>query len=130
MADVAAVFDLPYPQARLQLKKVERKPEKDIVENPAAILTAVFYPALSKVYNNQVKAKTHSNAVRAAVDIYLIKAKTGKLPAMLPAGLPRGLFSNQPFEYEKTSDGFILRCRGKDLLKNKFHQYKFKLKKS
>jgi hypothetical protein len=64
-----------------------------------------------------------------AVEIYLIKAKTGRLPDEFPAGSPKDLFSDEDFEYEKKNSGFVLRCRGKDLLKDKIHEYEFKVKK-
>ena len=59
----------------------------------------------------------------------MIKAKTGKLPDTLPAGLPGDLFSSKPFGYEKTPEGFILRCQGKDLGRNEVYEYEFKMKK-
>jgi hypothetical protein len=74
-------------------------------------------------------SKTLFNAIIAAVEIYIVKAKTSRLPDTLPAGLPRDLFSGKDFEYEKTKDGFILRCRGKDLDKDEFYQYEFKVPK-
>jgi len=45
-----------------------------------------------------------------------------------PEGLPKDLFSGKDFRYEKTADGFTLRCRGKDLDKNETYQYEFKVK--
>jgi hypothetical protein len=65
----------------------------------------------------------------SAVDIYIINAKTGDLPNAIPAGLPRDLFSGEDFEYEKTADGFILRCQAKDLLKDEIYEYEFKVAK-
>jgi hypothetical protein len=47
----------------------------------------------------------------------------------LPAGLPKDAFSGKDFKYEKTKDGFVLRCRGRDLGKDKLYQYEFKLSK-
>jgi len=64
-----------------------------------------------------------------AVDIYIINAKTGKLPDAIPASLPKDMFSGKDFEYEKTADGFILRCQGRDLLKDEVHEYEFKVAK-
>jgi len=129
MADIQTAMDLPYPQAYAKLEQLCEKPQKEITENPDAILTAILLPALGKVHSITVKAETLSNAVRAAVEIYIIKAKTGRLPDNLPMGLPKDLFSGKDFEYIKTSDGFILRCQDKDLLKDKIHEYKFKVKR-
>ena len=50
-------------------------------------------------------------------------------PVLAPAGLPPDLFSGRDFQYEKTKDGFVLRCQGKDLSKDKIYEYEFKVKK-
>jgi len=47
----------------------------------------------------------------------------------LPAELPGDLFSGKDFQYEKTTEGFILRCQGEDLYKNEVYEYEFKVKK-
>jgi len=39
------------------------------------------------------------------------------------------LFGGEDFEYKKTEEGFMLQCRGKDLDKDKIHQYEFKVAK-
>ena len=128
-AAVKAALDLPYAQAFAELKKIEQKVKKDVIENPDATGTAILAGPFARICSQKVKAKTFSNAIKTAIDVYLIKAKTGKLPDALPAGLPGDLFSGKPFEYKKTGDGFILRCQGKDLEKDEIHQYEFKVKK-
>jgi len=46
----------------------------------------------------------------------------------LPAGLPGDLFSGKDFKYKKTTEGFTLRCQGKDLSKDEIYKYEFKVK--
>ena len=121
--------DLPYPQSYEQLKKLAKKPAIESKKNPDAIMSTFLTPALSRVVNLDLKTRTHFNAVKTALNLYIIKAKTGKLPDELPKDMPKDLFSGKDFEYEKTKDGFVLRCRGKDLVKNKIHQYEFKIPK-
>lgn len=130
MNGVQAVLDTPisYPQTYEKLLELGEKLAKE-AEKKDAPLAIIFAPAVNRIYSLSVRGKTHSNAVRAAVDIYLVKAKAGKLPDSLPAGLPKDLFSGRDFEYEKTARGFILRCRGKDLSKNEIYEYKFEVKK-
>jgi len=120
---------MPYAGIYEELKKLSDKPGKDAVGDPGVTLTAALAPALSKVYGSEVRAKTHSNAVKAAVEIYILKATTGKLPDGLRVGLPKDLFSGQDFGYEKKSDGFVLHCLGKDLDKDQIHEYEFKVLK-
>ena len=129
MAGLISTLDLPYAQAYKKLKALGDKPEKDAIENPDASLTAILAPACPRVYHYQVKHSTFYNAILTAVDIYLIKARTGRLPDMLPIGSPKDLFSGKDFRYERKENSFILRCRGKDLDKRKIHEYEFKLKK-
>jgi len=124
-----AALDLPCQQAYDRLNELNERLLKDVVENPDAILSAVFAPAVGRVYGQAVRVQTFSNAIRAAVDIYTIKARTGRLPDALPAGSPKDLFSGKDFEYERKDGGFILRCQGKDLLKDEIREYEFKIKK-
>jgi len=120
---------LPYPQTYVKLGELGQNIIQEAEENPDATLTSISLPALGKIYDIAVRRKTHSNAIQAAIEIYIIKAKTRRLPDKLPGGLPKDLFSGKDFEYERTKDGFILRCQGKDLDKDEIHQYEFKVRK-
>ncbi len=120
---------MPYAQMYDQLQKLSDKPGKDVAGDPGATLTAALAPALSKVYGHEIRGKTHTNAVKAAVEIYILRATTGKLPDGLPAGLPKDLFSGRDFGYEKKSGGFVLHCLGKDLDKGEIHAYEFAVSK-
>ena len=62
---------------------------------------------------------------QAGVAVCLKRAETGALPQVLPEGLPKDPFSGQDFQYERKGAGFVLRCRGKDLAKNKTYEYAF-----
>jgi hypothetical protein len=129
MDAVQAAFDLPYPQAYSKLKHLDEKPSKEFSKNPDATLTAACSPTWLRIYALSIRLRTHSNAIKAAIEIYIIKAKTGKMPDALPTNLPPDLFSGKTFQYEKTKDGFVLRCQSKDLDKNKAYEYEFKVKK-
>ena len=85
-------------------------------------------PAFGQVRSLATRIRTHDNAIRTAVEIYMIKAKTGKLPEALPAGLPGDLFSGKDFEYQITDEGFILRCQGTDLSRDEVYEYEFGVK--
>ena len=129
VTSVQIALDLPYPKSRNQLEQLREKAEKQGKDNPGSILSAALWPAVTKICTLEVRALTNVNALKAAIDIYIAKAKTGRLPDTLPSGLPRDLYSGKDFEYEKTKDGFILRCRGKDLDKDEFFKYEFKVPK-
>jgi hypothetical protein len=122
-------FDLPYPEAYAKLKELTEKVKKEAIKEPEAALAGLFLPAFRPLYMVDLRDKNQTDAVRVAIDVYIIKAKTGRLPGSLPTGSPKDLFSGEDFEYQKTSDGFVLRCRGKDLQKDKIHEYEFKVRK-
>jgi hypothetical protein len=126
-SQTAEAVELPYAQAFATLRQLENKPERDAAENPDATVAAIFAPACAPVFTQAQRQKNKSNAIRAAVEIYTVKAQTGSLPDALPAGVPKDLFSGKDFEYEKKDDGFILRCRGKDLQDGKLYEYEFKV---
>jgi hypothetical protein len=118
-----------YAKVYSELKELHKQPHKDLAENKIdAYITSIVSPAFDKIVSIETRDKTFSNAVRVAIEIYIQKAQTGQLPETLPAGLPKDLFSGKDFRYEKTADGFTLRCRGKDLDKNETYSYEFKVK--
>ena len=118
-----------YTKKYSELKKLAERAQSEKEENTNAVLTAFLAPTTAKAYNNSVRANAINNATRTAVDLYIIKARTGKLPDGLPADSPKDPFSGRDFEYEVTKDGFILRCQAEDLEKKEIHQYEFKVKK-
>lgn len=126
---VFSALKAPYPQVYNKLKEIDKKAAEDYKENPDAFIAMLLAPATWKIYNNGIQSETSSNAVKTAIGLYMVKAHTGKLPDELPAGMPGDLFSGKDFEYEKTADGFILRCQGRDLDKDEIYEYKFKVKK-
>jgi hypothetical protein len=129
VTSVQAALDLPYPQSHKQLEQLSEKVEKQAADNPAAILSTALWPAVTRICTLDVKARTQFNALKAAIEVYIVRAKTGRLPEKLPADMPKDLFSGKDFEYEKTKDGFILRCQGKDLDKDEIFKYEFKVRK-
>lgn len=121
--------DLPYPQSYEQLEKLAKKPAFESKKNPDAIMSTLLTPALSRILCIDLKTRTQFNAVKTALNLYIIRAKSMQLPDELPADLPKDLFSGKDFEYDETKDGFVLRCQGKDLGKDKIYEYEFKVKK-
>jgi hypothetical protein len=129
ITSVQIALDLPYPQSYKQLKQLHEKAEQQTTDNPAAILSAAVFPAVTRICTLGIRADNNTNVLKSAIDIYIAKAKTGSLPDTLPADLPKDLYSGKDFEYEKTKDGFVLRCRGKDLDKDEIFKYEFKVPK-
>jgi hypothetical protein len=122
-------YDLPYPQAKQKLDNIYGEVQKTAKEKPEAAIVGVLLPAINRVLTIDTREKTHLNAVIAGIDIYIIRAKAGKLPDEMPAGLPKDLFSGKDFLYEKTDAGFTLTGQGKDLDKDIVQKYEFKITK-
>ncbi len=115
--------DMPYQQKYLVLQELE---DELGVGNPiVGILGLHVLSNVVEQHDIYIRGIANFNAIRAAIEIYLVKAETGQLPEMLPAHLPKDPFSSQDFEYEATSQGFVLRCREKEIGANKVREYEF-----
>jgi len=121
---------LPYTQICAKLDGlIEQWSQEEEEDNPDAIFTAYFFPMRTRLYQSTVRQQNHVNALKTAIDLYIIKIRTGQLPDTLPADSPPDLFSGKSFAYAKTAEGFILRCQGKeDPKKDEVHEYEFKAK--
>lgn len=138
MNGVIAAFDMPYTEGCDAITRLTQKAKEDSKSKPEATFAAAIVsafnsepgviPPYSKMLSNVVLQQTQDNAIRAAIEIYLIKARTGTLPENLPGGLAGDVFSGKPFVYDKTADSFILGCQGKDLSNGETYKYKFSVK--
>ena len=122
------VLSMPmqYEKAHLQLEQLANDFDPN---DPSSGIAGAFMPALARILTSKTRTETHANAIKAAIEVLVVSAKTERLPDALPAGLPGDLFSGKPFQYEKTKGGFVLHCRGKDLDKDETYKYEFKVKK-
>ena len=80
-------------------------------------------------YADYVEQEARINGTKAAVEIYLVLAKTGKLPHQLPPNLPKDPFTGKDFGYEMTDEGFALRCAGESFKKRKEHLLEFRVRR-
>jgi hypothetical protein len=120
---------MTYAKKYRELEKLDKRAKSEAKDNTDAALTAFLAPTSAMAYNRSVGANALNNATKTAIDIYIMKAKEGKLPDGIPAGSPKDPFSGKDFQYEKTKDGFILRCLAEDLEKDEIHQYEFNIPK-
>lgn len=115
----------PYEEVHAQLEQLGSGLDPNV---PSSAIAGVMLPAFSRVYTLGARSEAHVNAARAGVEVCLQKVNSGKLPTTLPVGLPKDPFSGQDFRYERTDDGFVLRCQGKDLDKDVAAGFKFVVK--
>jgi len=84
---------------------------------------------INGLFESQVRHTAQINSIKAAVDVYLVLAKTGQLPKELPDYLPKDPYTGLDFLYEITDEGFALRCQDAEFLRRKNKWLEFKVKK-
>jgi len=124
--------EMTYEQKYALMKSLTNKLRDEYDDDPV-VAQVLYRCATDSVilgqYSKQVGHIAHINGIKTAVEIYLVLAKTGKLPEKLPDYLPKDPFTGQDFVYEITDDGFALRCQGEEFLRRMNHFLEFKVKK-
>jgi hypothetical protein len=115
----------PCVEAYAKLQELAQQTERDAAKDPAIHLFRAGVPAVAKVYATQVRHTADLRALQTAVEVYLTKAATGRLPQTLPLVAPKDPYTEGQFKYEPTTNGFVLRCGAKDLDKNDVREYQF-----
>ncbi|MCP4263826.1 MAG: hypothetical protein GY774_40920 [Planctomycetes bacterium] len=124
--------EMTYEQKYAQMQRLVDELEKgDMIGQIVKYLMPVCGtdPLANGNYPFQVAHVAHTNGIKAAVEVYLVLAKTGQLPKTLPYGLPNDPFTGKDFIYEITDDGFVLRCQGEDFQERGKRRLEFKVKK-
>ena len=98
--------EMTYEQKSLEIQRLG-----NIMHEKCAVYNT---EQIDEHYNLKVRNTAQFNALKAAIEIYLIRAKTGQLPEALPAGLPKDPYSGQDFGYEITEEGFTFHSQGED----------------
>jgi hypothetical protein len=129
MDRVQAAFLQPYETARAQIQQLDKQLVEDFDRNPDATLAMCVAPTFSTIHMLSVRLQAQSNALRAALGVYLSQAQTGRLPETLPESAPGDPFSGKPLQYEKANDQFVLRWQDRvNSEKAGANQYEFKIK--
>jgi hypothetical protein len=121
--------DMPYTQKYVVLQELKEELVNHPVDDPVDILWLFLPSNVVKQHNIYVRGIANFNGTRAAIEIYMVKAETGQLPEMLPAHLPKDPFTGKDFEYDTAKDGFVLRCREKEIGENKLWEYEFSIQR-
>ena len=107
--------NMPYTGKCSELQRLTDKLKKDAGLDPGAIgLIMNCADSVLKLYEIQVDYQAHFNALKVAIEIYLIRAETGELPREFPDDLPIDPYSGEDFGYEITNEGFRLHCQIED----------------
>jgi hypothetical protein len=120
---------MSYEQKYIRLENMAEQYQERAKTNPEIILAVqIRAESVPGLYSIGITHVALFNAVTAAIEIYLLKATNGQLPEALPEGLPKDPFSGNDFEYKATKEGFVLRCRAKDIAWGGVRQYEFKVR--
>lgn len=103
--------DRPYTETYPEIHGIVLTLEKELEADPATLGLSVWADNALNLYSVQVRHKARLRAMMAALEIYRIAAETKKLPDTLPSHAPLDPYSAEPFEYEITANGFLLRCQ-------------------
>jgi hypothetical protein len=118
--------DLPYREKHTQLQAmVDSLDDRAIGGDPIAILSEA--PKVVELYHRLVvRNAVYDNLVTTAIEILLVRARTGQLPRVLPPGVPKDLYTNRDFEYQRTEKSFHLRFDPDNLSRIQVRQFEFR----
>jgi len=113
--------EMSYEEKYVELERQAYDLAEEYRSDPAAGHVVIWCQAkrISDFYGVVVRNRAAYEALKAAIEVYMVVAETGVLPETLPLYLPKDPFSGEPFAYEISDDGFILRCRSRDLYASK-----------
>jgi len=82
---------------------------------------------MARSYEFRLRSAARLNAIKAGIEIYLFKAKTGHLPQELPQGLPKDPYTGQDLRYEITEGGFSLSLPDKNTPGSEYPLWTFRV---
>jgi hypothetical protein len=101
--------EMTYEEKSLEIQRLSK-----IMDDKYAGNYYVGTGRVAEHYNIKVRNTAQFNALKAAIEIYLIKVEAGQLPETLPPGLPKDPYSGQDFGYEITEEGFTFHSQSED----------------
>jgi hypothetical protein len=123
--------EIAYEQKLSEMQKIINKLMEADDTDPVTkdiLFTINIRAQINGGYTSYVEHQAYVDGFKAAVEVYLIMAKTGRLPKTLPDGLPKDPSSGKDFIYEITDEGFTLRCRDEKFLSSPSRRLEFKVK--
>ena len=124
--------EITYEQKRAEMQRIVSNLTEADDTDPATkniLIMINIRGMINTQYPSYVEHHAYINGVKAAVEVYLVMAKTGRLPGTLPEGLPKDPSSGRDFVYEITDEGFALHCQDEEFLRRKNRFLEFKVRK-
>lgn len=102
---------IPFKTQVDRLQRLEKKVRADVTKYPHALFTCSWSHATSSrgLFTFDTHLQSDDNMLKVAIHLLKTVSKTGDLPDTLPTGLPKNVYIDKDFYYQKTEDGFILR---------------------
>lgn len=131
-------FGLPYSRGLAELRHLHdalidrarpMREETTIMTVDAGVCLVLLKTPGVVLYRLEASYQRDLNATLIGIQVIIHTVIDGRLPETLPANSPEDPFSGEAFDYERTADGFVLRCRGKDLIEGKVDEYVFTVPK-
>ena len=123
--------EIAYEQKRADMQRIISKlteaDDTDPVIKDILIITNMK-GTINREYTSYVEHQAYINGIKAAVEVYLVVAKIGRLSETLPDGLPKDPSTGRDFIYEITDEGFALHCQDEKFLSRQSEKLEFKIK--
>jgi hypothetical protein len=104
----------PFPQAYAEIERLIGNLKEKIDNDPVGRIAATGAPIMADsvlgFYSSRFRSVARRNAFSVALDVFLERAKTGRLPERLPRGVAKDPYTGQDFVYTINEEGFVLRC--------------------
>lgn len=124
---------LHYESKKAELRKlitrIENQIENENDDSKYYLILGDCVPYVESCYDLMVRDVANFSTLTVALEVYLVKARTGHVPETLPANQTRDPYSDRDFEYKVIDEGFALRWRDDDGQKGKSRWIEFKVKK-
>ena len=121
--------EMTYEQKLVQMHGLFNEKMKGDNTDPVVKSVITMVEGIDRGYSSLVEHTAYVNGTKAAVEVYLVLAKTGHLPEKLPEHLPKDPFTGKDFVYEITDEGFALRCQGETFQGLGKRRLEFKVRK-
>jgi len=107
---------LPYAEAYVEIQRLQKMLEDKFRVDPAVsqIIVACADQPLN-MYCLQISDEAYLNALKVGIEIYLVLARTGRVPDKLGDDWPADPLTGDPFQYNRTDEGFVLRHSDKHI---------------
>lgn len=133
--------DMSYPDKINKLSDLEKELRAEYGGSRAGKLMMLTHPEkvlglqimiaaeteMARGYEQRLHSAARLNAWKAGIEVFLFRARNGRLPQTLPDGLPKDPYTGQDLRYEITEEGFALWLPDKNSPGSQYPLWEFKV---